>query len=137
MSIATKRGDGGQTGLQRELFRVGSGLATPPESRNPQVPVTEEMVEALTRQVQEIEATEGLLSDRSLPGEHPACGQAHRVGGGGRAEYSGVSQPAPRLAVAFCEEDRSGCRCRKLPARDKRHDRAQMVESLVVHGSHR
>jgi cob(I)alamin adenosyltransferase len=116
MSIATKRGDGGQTGLaggirvsksclrveaygtvdelnsvlgvarshcedaalhdrvkliQRELFRIGSGLATPPESRKPQVPVTEEMVEGLTRQVHEIEAIPGLLSDWSLPGEHP------------------------------------------------------------------
>jgi cob(I)alamin adenosyltransferase len=117
MSIATKRGDSGQTGLaggirvsksslrvetygtvdelnsvlgvarshcenadlcertkliQRELFRIGSGLATPPESRKPQVPVPEEMVEGLTRQVLEIEATEGLLSDWSLPGEHPS-----------------------------------------------------------------
>jgi cob(I)alamin adenosyltransferase len=117
MSIATKRGDAGQTGLaggirvsksalrveaygtvdelnsvlgiarsqttdsdlqsrtkliQRELFRIGSGLATPPESRKPQVPVTSEMVEGLTRQVHEIEAVEGLLSDWSLPGEHPA-----------------------------------------------------------------
>jgi cob(I)alamin adenosyltransferase len=116
MSIATKRGDGGQTGLaggirvsksslrveaygtvdelnsalgvarsrcesedlrdrtkliQRELFRIGSGLATPPESRKPQVPVPDEMVEGLTQQVHEIEATEGLLSDWSLPGEHP------------------------------------------------------------------
>jgi cob(I)alamin adenosyltransferase len=118
MSIATKRGDGGQTSLaggirvsksslrvetygtvdelnsilgmarshcededlrtrtkliQRELFRIGSGLATPPESRKPQVPVTEDMVEALTVQVHEIEATEGLLSDWSLPGEHPTA----------------------------------------------------------------
>jgi cob(I)alamin adenosyltransferase len=117
MSIATKRGDGGQTGLaggirvsksslrveaygtvdelnsvlgiarsqcqdtdlrertkliQRELFRIGSGLATPPGSRKPQVPVTEMMVESLTAQVHEIEAMEGLLSDWSLPGEHPA-----------------------------------------------------------------
>jgi cob(I)alamin adenosyltransferase len=116
MSIATKRGDGGQTGLaggirvsksslrvetygtvdelnsilgmarshcddadlcertkliQRELFRIGSGLATPPESSKPQVPVTEEMVDGLTNQVHEIEAIEGLLSDWSLPGEHP------------------------------------------------------------------
>lgn len=116
MSIATKRGDAGQTGLaggirvsksslrveaygtvdelnsllgvarsqcqnsdlqertnliQRELFRVGSGLATPPESRKPQVAITEEMVEGLTRQVHELEAIEGLLSDWSLPGEHP------------------------------------------------------------------
>ena len=120
MSIATKRGDGGQTGLaggirvsksslrveaygtvdelnsvlgiarshcenedlrnrtkliQRDLFQIGSGLATPMESRKPQVPVTGEMVEGLTRQVHEIEATEGLLSDWSLPGEHPVGAQ--------------------------------------------------------------
>jgi cob(I)alamin adenosyltransferase len=114
MSIATKRGDGGQTGLaggirvskgslrvetygsidelnsaiglaraicadedlkrrakeiQRELFRVGSALATPPDSRKPQVPITPEMVEGLTVQVHEFEAIEGLLSDWSIPGE--------------------------------------------------------------------
>ena len=93
MSISTKRGDAGQTGLaggmrvskshirveaygtvdelnaslglarsfcqdeelrnktfviQKELFRVGSALATPPESPKAQVPVTQEMVDALT-----------------------------------------------------------------------------------------
>jgi len=118
MSIATKRGDGGQTGLaggirvsksslrveaygtvdelnsvlgmarsicedadlrertkliQRQLFKVGSSLATPPESRKGQVPITEETVEELTKQVYEIEAIEGLLSDWSLPGEHSAA----------------------------------------------------------------
>jgi cob(I)alamin adenosyltransferase len=118
MSIATKRGDGGQTGLaggirvsksslrveaygsvdelnsvlgmarahcedadlrertkaiQRELFRIGSGLATPPESRKPQVPIGAEMVDELTRQVNEVEAIPGLLSDWSLPGEHPTA----------------------------------------------------------------
>jgi cob(I)alamin adenosyltransferase len=115
VSIATKRGDSGQTGLaggirvsksclrveaygtvdelnsalglarsicedadlrertkliQRELFKIGSGLATPPESRKPQIPVTAESVDSLTAQVHEIEATEGSLSDWSLPGEH-------------------------------------------------------------------
>jgi len=114
MSIATKRGDGGETGLaggirvsksslrvetygtvdelnsalglarsmcddeslrdrtkriQRELFRIGSALATPPQSSKPQVPVLPESVEELTAQVHEMEATEGLLSDWSLPGE--------------------------------------------------------------------
>jgi cob(I)alamin adenosyltransferase len=114
MSIATKRGDGGETGLaggirvsksslrvetygtvdelnsalglarsmcddadlrertkriQRELFRIGSALATPPASSKPQVPVLVESVEELTGQVHELEATEGLLSDWSLPGE--------------------------------------------------------------------
>jgi cob(I)alamin adenosyltransferase len=114
MSIATKCGDGGETGLaggirvsksslrvetygtvdelnsalglarsmcddadlrertkriQRELFRIGSALATPPQSSKPQVPVLPESVEELTGQVHELEATEGLLSDWSLPGE--------------------------------------------------------------------
>lgn len=118
MSIATKRGDGGDTALaggirvskaslrvetygnidelnsslglaralcpdedlrsrtkliQRELFQVGSALATPPESKKPQVPVTAEMVEALTAQVHEIEAIEGILTDWSLPGEDTAA----------------------------------------------------------------
>jgi cob(I)alamin adenosyltransferase len=114
MSIATKRGDGGETGLaggirvsksslrvetygtvdelnsalglarsmcddadlrertkriQRELFRIGSALATPPASSKPPVPVLLETVEELTAQVHELEAIEGLLSDWSLPGE--------------------------------------------------------------------
>jgi cob(I)alamin adenosyltransferase len=114
MSIATKRGDGGQTGLaggirvskaslrvesygtidelnsalglarsicedadlrertksiQRDLFRIGSSLATPPESSKPQVAIAADLVDELTRQVHEIEAEEGLLSDWSLPGE--------------------------------------------------------------------
>lgn len=118
MSITTKRGDGGETGLaggirvskssvrveaygtvdelnasmgfarsicedadlrvrtaalQRGLFRVGSALATPPESRKAQVPVTAEMVEALTAQVHEIEAIEGVLADWSVSGEHTAA----------------------------------------------------------------
>ena len=118
MSIATKRGDGGETGLaggirvskadlrvetygtidelnsslglarslcpdedlrsrtkriQRELFQVGSALATPPESKKPQAPVTAKMVEALTSQVHEIESIEGILTDWSLPGEDAAA----------------------------------------------------------------
>jgi len=59
--------------IQRELFRIGSGLATPPESRKPQVPIGAEMVDGLTGQVNEIEAMPGLLSDWSLPGEHPTA----------------------------------------------------------------
>jgi cob(I)alamin adenosyltransferase len=115
MSIATKTGDKGQTGLaggiriskadlrveaygtvdelntvlgfarsickneeiagwtekiQKTLFRVGSALATPPESRKPQPHVGEEDVEFLTQLVYQIEATEGILSDWSLPGAH-------------------------------------------------------------------
>lgn len=116
-SIATKKGDGGQTSLaggvrvsksslrveaygtvdelnsvlgfarsicedkdlcerakliQRQLFRIGAALATPAEANKGEAPVTPEMVEALTAQVHEIEALEGMLSDWSLPGEHTA-----------------------------------------------------------------
>ena len=116
MSIATKRGDGGQTGLaggirvsksdlrveaygtidelntvlgfarsictnpeiastvheiQKTLFRVGSALATPPESRKPAPPLSAEDVDHLTKLVYSIEVKEGILSDWSLPGGHP------------------------------------------------------------------
>jgi len=115
MSIATKRGDGGQTGLaggirvskadlrvetygtvdelnsvlgfarsicqnneiatwteeiQRTLFRVGSSLATPPESRKTPPVVSSEDVDKLTDLVHKIEAIDGILSDWSLPGAH-------------------------------------------------------------------
>ena len=113
MSIATKRGDGGQTGLaggirvskadlrveaygtidelnstlgfarsvctneelrsaaheiQKTLFRVGSALATPPESKKPAPALSSEDVDRLTDMVHAIEAKEGILSDWSLPG---------------------------------------------------------------------
>jgi cob(I)alamin adenosyltransferase len=115
MSIATKRGDGGQTGLaggirvsksdlrvesygsvdelntflgfarsicqnkeiagwtediQRTLFRVGSALATPPESKKKPPVISTEDVDKLTDLVHKIEATEGILADWSLPGAH-------------------------------------------------------------------
>jgi cob(I)alamin adenosyltransferase len=115
MSIATKRGDGGQTGLaggiriskadlrveaygtvdelntvlgfarsicsdeeisawteqiQKTLFRVGSAMATPPESKKPQIEITEEDVDFLTQLVYKIEALSGILADWSLPGAH-------------------------------------------------------------------
>jgi cob(I)alamin adenosyltransferase len=117
MSIATMRGDGGETGLaggirvskshsrveaygtidelistmgfaraicadeeirvltkkiQKELFAVGSAIATPPESRKKPPEVTDALVDALTAQVHRIESIEGILGDWSIPGEHPA-----------------------------------------------------------------
>lgn len=117
-SIATTRGDGGQTGLaggirvskaslrvdtygnvdelistlgfarsicddreiaefahgvQRELFKVGSALATPPESPKPRVPIDTAMVERLTAEVHRLEAMEGMLSDWSVSGAHTAA----------------------------------------------------------------
>lgn len=116
MSIATMRGDGGQTGLaggirvskadlrvdaygtvdelnstlgfarsicknpeictavhdiQKTLFRVGSALATPPESKKAAPQLTAADVDQLTNMVHAIEAKEGILSDWSLPGAHP------------------------------------------------------------------
>src|SRR5258707_11906940 len=58
--------------LQRELFTVGSALATAPTGSKKEPPVTSEMVDALTAQVHRIEATDGILADWSIPGEHPA-----------------------------------------------------------------
>jgi cob(I)alamin adenosyltransferase len=116
MSIATKRGDGGQTSLvgglrvskanprvecygtidelisqmgfarsicqdaeirarvkvlQRELYKVGSAIATPPESKKAAPEITAEMVDALDAEVHRIEAEPGVLADWSLPGELP------------------------------------------------------------------
>ena len=117
-SIATTRGDGGQTGLaggirvskaslrveaygnidelistlgfarsicqdaaivefcrtvQRELFKIGSGLATPPQSTKPQVPIDLDMAERLTAEVHRLETIEGLLSDWTIAGAHSAA----------------------------------------------------------------
>ena len=103
-SIATKKGDGGQTSLtggirvsksslrvdaygtvdeaisamgfarsicedadlrertkliQRELFKVGSALATPPENRKGEPPLNAAMIDALTDQVHQLEAIDG------------------------------------------------------------------------------
>ena len=113
MSIATKRGDTGQTGLaggirvsksdlrveaygtvdelntflgfarsictnseirtwteeiQKDLFRLGSALATPPESKKTPPKIASEDVDRLTDLVHRIETQEGILSDWSMPG---------------------------------------------------------------------
>ena len=54
--------------IQRELFKIGSALATPPDSPKPQVPIAEDMVNRLTAEVHRLEAIEGILSDWSVPG---------------------------------------------------------------------
>jgi cob(I)alamin adenosyltransferase len=59
-------------GIQRELFIVGTSLATllPAKAVRPGDRVTTAMVEALTTHVRRIETVEGMLSDWSIPGEH-------------------------------------------------------------------
>lgn len=118
MSIATKAGDAGETGLigggrvskadlrveaygtvdelgaamgfarsicadaevgaltkeiQRELFAVSGAVANPRASERAEPYVTGAMIEVLTAHVNRVEATEGLLSDWSLPGDHAAA----------------------------------------------------------------
>lgn len=54
--------------IQRELFEVGSALAS--ATTDPGAPpVTAQMVDRLTDEVHRLEATPGLLSDWSIPGE--------------------------------------------------------------------
>jgi cob(I)alamin adenosyltransferase len=60
--------------IQRELFTVAGAIASPKGgAESATTYVTPEMVEALTAHVTRIEATEGILSDWSLPGEHAAA----------------------------------------------------------------
>ncbi len=59
--------------IQRELFKVGSAIATPPESRKPIPEITDDYVQRLTEEVHRIEGIEGLLADWSLPGADPVA----------------------------------------------------------------
>ncbi|MHB1699387.1 MAG: cob(I)yrinic acid a,c-diamide adenosyltransferase [Acidobacteriaceae bacterium] len=56
--------------IQRTLFRLGSALATPPESKKQPPVISAEDIAMLTELVHKIEAIEGILSDWSLPGAH-------------------------------------------------------------------
>ena len=57
--------------VQRDLFQVGSSLATPPQASKPQVVVEPELVDRLTAHVHRFEAIDGVLGDWSLPGALP------------------------------------------------------------------
>lgn len=57
--------------IQRTLFRLGSNVSTPAESKRQPAPITDQDVDRLTELVHKIEATEGLVSDWSLPGALP------------------------------------------------------------------
>ena len=62
-------------GVQQDLFKIGSSLATPAESPKPQIVIDPSLVDRLTAEVHRIEAIEGMLADWSIPGEHrAACG---------------------------------------------------------------
>jgi cob(I)alamin adenosyltransferase len=81
--------------IQRTLFRLGSALATPPESKKQPPLISLEDIAMLTELVHQIEATEGVLSDWSLPGAHreSAAYEIART----------VCRRAERAAVRFVE----------------------------------
>jgi cob(I)alamin adenosyltransferase len=81
--------------IQRTLFRLGSALATPPESKKQPPVISAEDVAMLTELVHKIEAIEGILSDWSLPGAHTESA-AYEIA---RA----VCRRAERNAVRFVE----------------------------------
>jgi cob(I)alamin adenosyltransferase len=56
--------------IQRELFAVSGAVANPASVQKEPPYVTDAMVEALTAHVTRLEATEGILADWSLPGDH-------------------------------------------------------------------
>jgi cob(I)alamin adenosyltransferase len=100
-SICTQEDIAGWTEtIQRTLFRVGSALATPPESRKKQPVITAEDVDYLTQLVYQIEAVEGILADWSLPGAHTqsAAYEMART----------VCRRAERCAVRFNETSEPG-----------------------------
>lgn len=59
--------------IQRELFAVAGSVANPRAVEKDPPDVTDEMVARLTAEVHAIEATEGILADWSLPGDHRAA----------------------------------------------------------------
>ncbi len=59
--------------IQKELFAVGSAIATPPESKKPATVIAAAMVERLDGEVHRLEAIPGIVGDWSLPGEMPAA----------------------------------------------------------------
>ena len=58
--------------IQRELFTLGSMLATPSGSRNGPMPFDPATVEVLTSEVHALEESKEILIDWSVSGGHPA-----------------------------------------------------------------
>ena len=81
--------------IQRTLFRVGSSLSVPAAGRAKSKGVVQEDVDFLDGLVEQVEATDGILADWSLPGANreSAAYELARV----------VCRRAERLAVRFAE----------------------------------
>lgn len=93
--------------IQRDLFRVGAALSRPAGPGTAPPSLLPEDVLALTQQVHEIEAIEGILSDWSLPGAHresaayevarTVCRRAERCA----VRLSESGEVVPQEAVAY------------------------------------
>ena len=81
--------------IQRTLFRVGAALSTPLEAKRADPFLKGEDVERLTQLVEQIESTDGILSDWSLPGANTESA-AYEVA-------RTVCRRAERLVVRFAE----------------------------------
>ena len=60
-------------GVQQDLFKIGSSLATPPESPKGQIVLDSSLVDRLTSEVRRIEAIDGILADWSSRRTHGGC----------------------------------------------------------------
>ncbi len=109
--------------IQRTLFRLGSALATPPESKKQPPVISAEDVAILTELVHKIEAIEGILSDWSLPGAHTESA-AYEVA-------RTVCRRAERNAIRFIEKRRSG------QTRDHRLPQPALRRNLALRPAHR
>ncbi len=81
--------------IQRTLFRVGGALATPVENSKQPPLLSQDDVDHLTSLVHQVEATEGILADWSLPGAHTES-SAYEIA-------RTVCRRAERNAVRFVE----------------------------------
>lgn len=92
--------------IQRELFVIGAALATTQPAAGEERHVIPEMIDRLTAEVHRIERIEGVLSDWSIPGEHPGaaayelartvCRRAERV-----VVRLGDSEPVEPAVIAY------------------------------------
>jgi cob(I)alamin adenosyltransferase len=93
--------------VQRDLFAIGSALATPPQSPKPPLPIDPALVEALTAEVHRLEAIDGLLRDWAVAGDHVAaaafnvartvCRRAERE----VVRLQETGEPVPPVIVAY------------------------------------
>ncbi len=134
--------------IQQDLFKVGSAMATPPQSPKPQVPIDDAMVDRLTTEVHRIEAIEGVLADWSISGEHRAaaafdmartvCRRAERgivrLMESGETVQPGILAYVNRLsdlALAVWAEVGGRCRRQRFVACSDRKSRQSFFASLV------